>query len=65
MRRPIIAGNWKLHNTLAESEALAAGLVSELADVDDIDIIVAPVFTSLQHVAAALQDSPIILAAQN
>jgi len=65
MRRPIIAGNWKLHNTLAESAALVSGLAKELADIDDIDIIVAPVFTALQNVATCIEGSPLTLAAQN
>jgi len=65
MRRPIIAGNWKLHNSLAESEALATGLSQELADINDIDIIIAPVFTALNKVAGCIAGSPIILAAQN
>ena len=43
MRRPLIAGNWKLNKTLAEAETLAAALVTELADVTDTDILIAPV----------------------
>jgi len=65
MRRPIIAGNWKLHNNLAESEALASGLAKELADVTDIEIVIAPVFTALHKVATCIEGSPISLAAQN
>jgi triosephosphate isomerase len=47
MRRPFIAGNWKLHKTVAESLELVNTLKAELADIDDADIVVAPVFTSL------------------
>ncbi len=65
MRRPFIAGNWKLHKTVAESLELVNTLKAELAAIDDADIVVAPVFTSLDQVAAALAGSNITVAAQN
>lgn len=65
MRKPMIAGNWKLHNTLAESCRLAAQLTQELAAVDDREIVIAPVFTALPGVAGEIASSPILLAAQN
>ncbi|MDT8420820.1 MAG: triose-phosphate isomerase [Desulfuromonadales bacterium] len=65
MRRPLIAGNWKLHKTLAESRELAAGLARELADVTDIDVVIAPVYTALATVAEAVEGSPLQVAAQN
>jgi triosephosphate isomerase len=65
MRKPLIAGNWKLNKTLAEAEALAQALVKELADVTDTEIIIAPVFTALGRVAEIIADSPVSLAAQN
>ena len=65
MRRAVIAGNWKLHKTLQESKELAGGLKNELAEIDDIDIVVAPVFTSLSVVNEVVQGSVISLASQN
>lgn len=65
MRRPFIAGNWKLHKTTAEAVALVEALKTGLADVLDRDIVVAPVFTSLTSVAAVLCACHIDLAAQN
>ena len=65
MRRPMIAGNWKLHKTLTESRQLAAALVQELSDVDHCDIVIAPVFTALSSVADEITGTPIQLAAQN
>ncbi len=65
MRRPVIAGNWKLHKTLQESVELASGLATELASIDDVDLVIAPVFTALSRVADALNGSPLMLAAQN
>ena len=65
MRKPLIAGNWKLNKTIAESVALAIALKRELADVDDADIVVAPVFTALSKVAETLTGTNIAVAGQN
>jgi len=65
MRRPFIAGNWKLNQTIAESRELAQQLVANLAGVEDRDIVIAPVFTALSTVAEVIKNSPIQLAAQN
>lgn len=65
MRIPMIAGNWKLHNDRAESVALATQLRDQVANVAQVEIVIAPVFTSLDCVAKVLAGSPIKLAAQN
>ena len=65
MRIPLIAGNWKLHKTLDESAQLVRTLVADLADLHDREIVVAPVFTALATVAAAVNGSTLRLAAQN
>ena len=65
MRRPLIAGNWKLNLTIAESKQLAQWLVDNLAAVTDRDIVIAPVFTALSTVAEAIKHSPVQLAGQN
>jgi len=64
-RTPILAGNWKLHLTIAEATALAAALRAGCAGIADREVIVAPVFTALAAVAAALAGSPIRVAAQD
>ena len=65
MRKPIIAGNWKLNKTIAESRELATQLAKELDTIADREIVIAPVYTALSTVAEAIKDSPIQLAAQN
>ncbi len=65
MRRPLIAGNWKLHKTCDEAVALVTALKKAVDGVDTCDILVAPVFTALVPVAAALKGSQIKLSAQN
>jgi triosephosphate isomerase (TIM) len=65
MRRPMIAGNWKLHKTVAEALELVGELKEGMAGITDADLVVAPVFTALHPVAKALAGSSIVLAAQN
>ncbi|MCK5826821.1 MAG: triose-phosphate isomerase [Desulfuromusa sp.] len=65
MRRPIIAGNWKLNLTIAESRQLAQQLADSLADITDRDVVIAPVFTALTTVAGVIEKSPVQLAGQN
>ncbi len=65
MRRPFIAGNWKMHNTCAESVELVSRLNGMLSDLSGVDVVVAPPFTALTAVAAVLKSGPMALAAQN
>ena len=65
MRRPMIAGNWKLHKTLEESSSLVAELIPAVADNKNVDIVVAPVYTALSKVAETINGTNIKLAAQN
>ena len=65
MRKPFIAGNWKMNTDSASAVALAAGLAKELSSVDTVDIAVCPPFVYLQSVAAALSASNIALGSQN
>lgn len=64
-RRPLIAGNWKLNKTIAESEALASAIASHVGTGLSCDVVVGPVATSLTAVHKALRDSAVGLAAQN
>lgn len=65
MRTPIIAGNWKLNNTISESVGLMNQLRDLVADVTGVEIVVAPTFTALSAVADALEGSNIRLSAQD
>ncbi|MEZ4598948.1 MAG: triose-phosphate isomerase [Syntrophotaleaceae bacterium] len=65
MRRPMIAGNWKLHKTIGEALELVNALKSDLGGIEDRDIVLAPVFTALAPVGEALKGSNIDLCAQN
>lgn len=65
MRNWIVAGNWKMHNTIAESVSLAQAIKDATTAVKNGEVIVAPPFTALHSVAEALRGSAIQLAAQN
>ncbi len=65
MRKPMIAGNWKLNKTLSEAKKLATELAQQCQDIHDRDIVIAPVYTVLSSVAEAIKNSPVQLAAQN
>jgi len=62
-RRKFICGNWKMHKTAAEAVALVRELRQRLNT--QVQIGIAPPFTALAPVKAALQGSPIQLFAQN
>jgi triosephosphate isomerase len=65
MRKPIIAGNWKMNKTPAETAALIKALIPLVADVDSVDIVVCPPFVDLAAAKEALAGSNIALGAQN
>jgi triosephosphate isomerase len=64
-RRPLLAGNWKMHASRAETSALIDGIKAAAADARDREIVIAPPFTALETAARALDGTSIVLAAQN
>ena len=64
MRRPIIAGNWKMHKTVAEAKQLVTELIPLVKDVA-AEVVVCPVYTALYAVQEILKDTNIALGAQN
>ena len=65
MRKPIIAGNWKMFKTTSEARELVRQLKGSLADVDSVEIVVSPPFTALATVVGELKGSNISVAGQN
>ena len=65
MRRPFIAGNWKMHKTIDEAVSLVEALRRELAEVKGCDIAVCPPFVALAAVRDAAGESSIKVGAQN
>jgi len=65
MRRPIMAGNWKMHKTVGEAVDFVTRLQEELGDWERTEVVVAPPFVALAPVAERLAGSKIALAAQD
>jgi len=66
MRKKIIAANWKMNNTVAETESFLESFRLEVEDVTGVEIIIAPPFTALPKLSELLGGSQKIrLGAQN
>lgn len=65
MRRPLIAGNWKMHGSRATVRALLAALQDGLADRDGADVMVLPPAIYIPDAVRLLDGGPIAVGAQN
>jgi len=67
MRKTIIAGNWKMYNTIKEAIELSNGLKRELFKLDTaaLDVVLCPPFTALSEVAEVIDETGIFLGAQD
>jgi len=65
MRKWIVAGNWKMNNTLAESIALAKAIKEGSSGLQGGAIVLAPPFTALAAVGETIKGSNVSLCAQN
>lgn len=65
MRKPFVAGNWKMFKTVAEARHLVSELVPGLQAIDDVERVLCPPYTTLLAVKALLEGTDIGLGAQN
>jgi triosephosphate isomerase len=65
MRKPVIAGNWKMYKFIGASVDTALAIKPLVANANHCEILIAPVFTALKTVADRLEGSNIRVAAQN
>jgi len=65
MRKPIVAGNWKMNLTIAESRQLVSELIPGLESIEGVEKVICPPATDLLAVAALLEGTDIKLGAQN
>ena len=68
MRKQLIAGNWKMHKTLAPARELVGGIVTGLksaGDTSHVEILICPPAQLLFPMAKAVAGTPIKLGAQN
>jgi triosephosphate isomerase len=64
-RTPLIAGNWKMHGTVAEAEERVASLLPRISTIEQVDVAVCPPFTALQAVVDSTRGSQLSVYAQN
>ncbi len=64
-RRPLVAGNWKMHKTVGEAEALIQALLPRVASLESVEIAVCPPFTALAPMVDSARGSRVAVFAQN
>lgn len=65
MRRPLVAGNWKMFMTSAEARLLVSEMLPGLTAIQGVEIVICPPYTSILPVAAMLEGTQISVGAQN
>jgi triosephosphate isomerase (TIM) len=65
MRRRVIAGNWKMFKTLADTRAFFSAFVPLVAAADHCDIVIAPPFTAISTAVEAAKNTNVAIAGQN
>ncbi|MGD9851286.1 MAG: triose-phosphate isomerase [Nitrospirales bacterium] len=65
MSSRFIVGNWKMHNTVSQAEALVRAILGNYSPHPTVEVAIAPPFVALQTIATLLPANTIHLAAQN
>jgi len=65
LRRPVIAGNWKMYKTQAETRAFFRAFLPLVSGVQHCDIVIAPPFTSLSVAVESVHGIDIGIAGQD
>ena len=65
MRKPLIAANWKMNKTIGETESFLKEFFGLIKDVKDVEIVVAPPFTSLYVASLLLKNTNVLLSSQD
>jgi triosephosphate isomerase len=65
MRKPIVAGNWKMNKVSGDAAALALAVVKVLGRCESPEVVLCPPFTSLKAVADVVRGTAVKLGAQN
>src|SRR6195256_2791391 len=66
MRKKIVAANWKMNMTQAESARFVESLLLDLGDISDVEVVIIPPFTAIAKVTESLSKAQNIkVGAQN
>jgi triosephosphate isomerase len=61
----LVAGNWKMHKTIAEAEEFIQALLPRVSDIDGVDVGICPSYLSLQPLVDSTRGSRVAIYAQN
>ena len=64
-RRRVMAGNWKMYKTLAETRAFFSTFAPAVANSTQVDIVIAPPFTAISTAVDATKSTNIAIGGQN
>ncbi|HPS42411.1 MAG TPA: triose-phosphate isomerase, partial [Anaerolineaceae bacterium] len=65
MRKPFVAGNWKMNKTVDQASVLVQELLPGLKEVTEVERVICPPYTSLMILSAQLSGTGVGLGAQN
>jgi triosephosphate isomerase len=65
MKKPIVAGNWKMYKTLTEGQSFVENIVNLTLDIDGVQVIFCPPFPMLFHIVDILKNSSFMVGSQN
>lgn len=65
MRTPVLAANWKMHKTVDDAMAFTDAFLPRVAEVADVEIVLAPPFIALAPVAEACRATRVAVAGQD
>ena len=63
-RTPLIAGNWKMHKTIAQAEEFIQALLPRVSSVDGADVAICPPFTALEAMVDSTRGSRVAVYAR-
>ena len=65
MKTPVVAGNWKMNNTVAEAAALVNAMIDSLGAVQGVEVVLCPPYTAIEAVGGLLDGTGVGLGAQD
>jgi triosephosphate isomerase len=64
-RTPLVAANWKMHKTIAQTGAFCDAFVPRAAELPGVELVICPPYPSLATAVERCEGSPVAVAAQN
>src|SRR5690606_19237745 len=65
MRKPMMAGNWKMHKTVEEAVQFVEAISGKLPPSEEMDVVICAPFTALSTLISKVEGQPLAIGAQN